>query len=130
MCRLTINICVNLLQLQKLRDQLKGGGSKDVEGNSTDDSVSENGKKICDFTENPNCSRERLGRDVVVYSDDDDNLRSSRYTAQGEEETELRNFGEQVDMSLVPPERWCNFEMGGVFDHTCSGTLNWWDFST
>ncbi|KAK2995888.1 hypothetical protein RJ640_028296 [Escallonia rubra] len=120
-----------LVQLQKLNDRLKqphdrGQGSKDSDGNSTD-AGSDNEDTNCEFKVKPSCSSEALEYGAVMYSDDDERG-STRYLAQ-EEELELLNLGGQVDGSLVPPEKWCNLDSGGLPDHSC-GTSNWWDFWT
>lgn len=115
--------------MQKLSDLLKETHStskvtKVLEGRSThrglddEDTNSALKAKTSTFTD-------RLDHSLIMHSDDDERGNTG-YPPQYEE-PELLSLCEQLDGSLTPTEKWCNFDSSGISNHSC-GNSNWWEF--
>lgn len=62
----------------------------------------------------------------IMLSDPDERKNTGGLLDQYEG-AELMGFCQQLDGSLAPTERWCNFGSGDISDQAC-GNSNWWDF--
>lgn len=119
-----------LTQLQKLNEMLKeihstNEASKGLEERSTNQGLDD---------ENNNSE---IKADTKTLTDTLDNCSNMHSDADERENTgglldpnegsELMSFCQQLDGSLPPTERWCNFGSGDISDQAC-GNSNWWDF--
>lgn len=116
-------------QLQKLNEMLKeihstNEASKGLEERSTIqglDDENNNSEIKADtktFTDTlDNCS--------MMHSDADERENTGGLLDQYEG-AELMSFCQQLDGSLPPTERWCNFGSGDISDQVANS--NWWDF--
>lgn len=116
-------------QLQKLNDMLKeihstSEASKGLEERSTNQGLDDenNNSEIKAVTKSltdtlDNCS--------MMHSDADERENTGGLLHQYEG-AELMSFCQQLDGSLPPTERWCNFGSGDISDQV--GNSNWWDF--